>query len=118
MTIEQQWQLAGWASLLVPIGITLLFFFVCSRPRRRGLRAALAVFVGWVGGDMFYSAAVQPICIQRARAQGDDLYDGTGGGAASLLLGWFLPLISVLLALACRAIWRRFHPPKSQVRNS
>ncbi len=123
MTIEQQWQLAGWADFLVPIGVTLLFFLFCPRPRSTGLRAALAVFMGWVAGDLFHSAIVQPICIQRARAHGDYLFDGTGGGAASLLFGWFFPLLFVLLAFTCRVLWRRAHPltgheSDSQTRNT
>lgn len=122
MTLDQKWELAQWAGFLVPLLATLLLLFFCPWPRRTWARLVLSVFIGWIFLFVLHETVVHPVWVERAVASGKPYGDGVAANAAALMLGWFEPLLAALLALGCRALWRRIHPtthaPNTPTRNA
>ena len=104
MSREQKWELAGWGSAFIAFAfgpILLAWLRLRNKPEDRTWAGpmALAVLSAWIL-QMFYRDAIEvPINMARAAARGDLMYDGVGGSAAIMLMGWVMPLLS------CTVLW-------------
>lgn len=118
MTIEEQQFLvtAGyWAILLgIPAITVLLPLAMPSWPKliRSTTRGViLATAIGWLL-LIFYRIFVEvPLNMDIAQGRGDMMYDGVGGNAATVVLGWLFALLCSLphaiLRLAIQQIRKR-----------
>ncbi len=106
MTIEEQLEMRSYGSLFFLVILPMLIVLLAPRLfrlRSRLLRFSLAVIVSWIGVEWYDGTFIRPLSFNLAMQAGDDLYDGTGAGAATLVLGFVLPSIFSLIALGIEA---------------
>lgn len=110
MNAKQQQDLLWCGYVLILFGLPLLLMLVplgASWLQGGFTRFCLAVFVSWSILQVYHGALIRPISFQRAREQGEMLYDGTGAGAATVILGLIVPALLGLLVLGLQWVVRR-----------
>ena len=104
--------------ILIIFGIPLLLF--CLEPfgggeKRVGLRFCAGVALVWFSLMVYREKVEMPENIRRAAERGDLEYDGVGGNAALLLLGWFPGVIGSAIALLVFLFARWLHRRRREV---
>jgi len=102
--------LAGIGHGLIVFALPLLLMFgVCQRRsvKRWKMPVALAVIIAWFVRILYRTTFENPLYINLAENEGDNMYDGVGGNVATLFFGWIEPLIACLLFVGITRIAHR-----------
>lgn len=116
MSIQQQFQLVGLGGLFLGLGVPAIVFWILSgtQTRRLGMALFLTTIAVWLLGYAYHISLAHPIALRFAMERGDTDYDGVGGNAAMLAVGWLPPLLVSLLG-AWAARWRQRRRGATQV---
>lgn len=108
MTPEQAFSAAEIARFALPAAVAILLVLT-GRPRKLAIRLPLAVFAGWCFGVLFVAYVYNPAGIALGHASGEHFPENrfdNNTNSVQLITGWVVPLGSVLLTIALRAIGR------------
>ncbi len=103
MTLDQKISLVQSSHMFIAIGLPVLFFWALrgsTTLTTLSSRWFLTVFFCWFARLAHRWFFELPLYFNRARIEGDEAYDGVGGNAVLLLLGWLEPaVISTLICI-------------------
>lgn len=103
MTLDQQRQLVGIGTVFIQSGLPCLLVLLpakVAQVRLGFLRVSLITLCCWLLANAYRMSVELPVNFARARARGDETYDGVGGNAVMLVAGWIVPFSVSLLTWA------------------
>jgi len=112
VTATQIFQIVNIASLLLPIILPVAVLVGLPWPQRLVARAFIAVLLAWATSIIFTALVYNPAGIAYGAERRVDSYTmqfDNNTIASTVLGGWIIPVISVVVFFLFRFVWGRFN---------
>jgi hypothetical protein len=111
MTKVEIFKIVHAGRFILPCVISLLIFWLVSRPANTWARAGTAIVPGWVLCFLYTIYVYNPAGIAAGYEQGlhfpEHRFDNNAG-AVALIAGWLYPAFTILVFIAAHKMWQHF----------